>query len=102
MGDRHICQPCQQGLLQDYKSKLEQLRSALSGVAVYHDKIDQTELYNILKTNDITIMPDTIQLLQAILYNNSRVHEVEGWPPASSYIRHRILIYGLAGDFTKK
>ena len=70
MGDCHICQPCQQGILQDYKSKLEQLRSALSGVAVYHDKIDQTELYDILKTIDITIMPDTIQLLQAIFYNN--------------------------------
>ncbi len=32
----------------------------------------------------------------------SRVHEVNGRPPASSYIRHRILMYELAGDFTKK
>ena len=31
-----------------------------------------------------------------------RVHEVKELPPASSYIRHRILMYELAGDFTKK
>ncbi len=31
-----------------------------------------------------------------------RVHEVDGQPPASSYIRHCILMYELAGDFTKK
>jgi hypothetical protein len=30
------------------------------------------------------------------------VHEVDGQPPASSYIRHRILMYELAGYFTNK
>ncbi len=31
-----------------------------------------------------------------------RVSEVDGCLPASSYIRHRNLMYELAGDFTKK
>ena len=41
-------------------------------------------------------------LLDRVLLGYDRVHEVEGLPPASSYIRHRILMYELAGDFTKK
>ncbi len=51
MGYRPICQPCQHGVLQECKAQLEQLRSALSGVAVYHDQINQTELYNKLKND---------------------------------------------------
>ncbi len=31
----------------------------------------------------------------------SRVHEVNGCLPASSYIKHRIFMYELVGDLTK-
>ena len=48
------------------------------------------------------LVPIRYYLIQKTINTNSRVHEVEWLSPASSYKRHRISMYELAGDFTKK
>ena len=60
-------------------------------------------MQKIINTNsfDGHVQEDIISC-RKFLNTNSRVSEVDGCLPASSYIRHRILMYELAGDFTKK
>ena len=44
--------------------------------------------------------PRRYYIIQKIINTNSRISEVDGCLPASSYISNRNLMYELAGDFT--